>query len=48
MHGVICPLPAYLQNLRLYREAAAVLMDAGDHAGLIQACERFGDALTGV
>ncbi|KAI3427097.1 hypothetical protein D9Q98_007036 [Chlorella vulgaris] len=35
------------ENLRLYREAAAVLMDAGDHAGLIQACERFGDALTG-
>ncbi|EFN56788.1 hypothetical protein CHLNCDRAFT_144280 [Chlorella variabilis] len=34
-------------NLRLYREAAAVLMDAGDHAGIIAACERFGDARTG-
>jgi hypothetical protein len=43
------PLPnaCVPQNLRLYREAAAVLMDAGDHAGLIRACERFGDARTG-
>ena len=36
-----------LQNLRLYREAAAVLMEAGDHEGLIAACQRYGDARAG-
>lgn len=35
------------QNLRLYRELAAVLMEAGDRQGLITACQRFGDARTG-
>ena len=36
-----------LQNLRLYRELASVLMDAQDYDGLIAACQRFGDARTG-
>ena len=35
------------QNLRLYRELAGVLMAAGDRAGLIAACQRWGDAHTG-
>ncbi len=39
------PQPA--QNMRLYRELAAVLMEAGDRRGLISACQRFGDARTG-
>lgn len=36
-----------MQNLRLYRELASVLMDARDYEGLIAACQRFGDARTG-
>lgn len=36
-----------VQNLRLYRQVAGVLMDAPDHDGLIAACQRFGDARTG-
>ncbi|KAL4418990.1 hypothetical protein ABPG77_004463 [Micractinium sp. CCAP 211/92] len=35
------------ENMRLYRELAAVLMEAGDRRGLISACQRFGDARTG-
>lgn len=45
-HSPTPPL-APQQNLRLYREACAVLMEAGDWAGLIVACERFGDPRTG-
>lgn len=35
------------QSLRLYREAAAVLMDAGDWDGLVDACTAHGDARCG-
>lgn len=35
------------KNLRMYREAAAVLADCGDWTGLIEACERHGDPSSG-
>ncbi|GAB4818399.1 hypothetical protein N2152v2_005445 [Parachlorella kessleri] len=47
MHGFREGLLLIYENLRLYREAAAVLMEAGDWEGLIAACERFGDPRTG-
>ncbi|CAL5228225.1 g11315 [Coccomyxa viridis] len=35
------------ENLRLFREVLQVLMAAGDHAGLIEACARLGDVSRG-
>ncbi|CAK0785749.1 hypothetical protein CVIRNUC_008960 [Coccomyxa viridis] len=35
------------ENLRLFREVLQVLMSAGDHAGLIEACARLGDVSRG-
>ena len=35
------------QSQRLYREAAAALMEAGDWEGLLAACDRHGDAASG-
>ncbi|PSC75564.1 vacuolar -sorting-associated 11-like protein [Micractinium conductrix] len=47
LHSFRAGLLFLYENLRLYRELAGVLMAAGDRAGLIAACQRWGDAHTG-
>eukprot|EP00887_Chlorella_sp_A99_P001223 scaffold14.g1223.t1 len=47
LHGFSPGLLFLYERLRLYREAAGVLMESGDWDGLISTCEAHGDARTG-